>query len=256
MSYKNIIMSVTTFNRVKYLKTFIDTWEFTRSPELNWTLLVANDGSSDSTLDFLGQKLKEPLSYTLKVINNNRKGVHYQTNTIFDQSLKLNFDFGFKADDDIIFLKKGWDHKYIDSSIKNGYDHLVYYNTKWKPKKIEHKKDDLCAFTDPMNCLGCFWTYTPKMLKKIGYFDYASFGLRGNGHIDYTIRACRAGFNDREKLFDILNSNSFISMQPREGYIETINHRDMAKIINPAEQARRKKIIMDEKRLYIPLNNK
>ena len=246
-------MSVTTFNRIKYLKTFIDTWEFTKSPQFNWSLIVADDSSTDSTSDFLKKKSKQKLSYELIIIKNNRKGVHYQTNTIFEASIKNGFDFGFKADDDVIFLKKGWDELYVNAYLKNNYDHLVYYNTKWKPPKFEHIKGDLCSFTDPMNCLGCFWTYTPRMINQIGYFDYKSFGTRGNGHIDYTVRACRSGFNDRQKLFDVLNSNRYISMQPRESYIQTTSPGEMAKVLRSDEQARRRRIIMDDSRKYIPL---
>lgn len=247
-------MAVTTVNRIKYLKTFIDTWEFTKSDDLNWTLIIADDGSADGSLEFLHKKSKEKLNYKLKVISNRRKGVHYQTNTILNASVKNGFDFGFKADDDIIFLKKNWDHRYIEGYLKNNYDHLVYYNPNWKEPKSKVLKDNLCSYTDPLNCLGCFWTYTPKLINKIGFFDYKSFGFRGNGHIDYTMRACRAGFNNIKTLFDIKDSSSLIGMQPRKGYISTIDPREMARVLVPAEQQRRRNIILDSKRLYIPLN--
>lgn len=252
MIYKNIHIGVTTFNRIDYLKKFISTWENTKSLLINWTLIIADDGSNDGTIEFLKNKKKQNLDYNLQIILNKRVGVHQQTNTILNFSNNNLFDFAFKADDDIFFLKPGWDIKYINMSIKHKLDHLVYFSSKWKKPLFKIEKDgDLIAQTDALSCLGCFWTYTPSVIRKIGFFDVKEFGRRGNGHIDYTVRACRSGFNSLEYLYDISGSENFISMQPREGYIQTISREEYKKVAAKDEQDRRKKIILDPKRIYI-----
>lgn len=245
-------MSVTTYNRIKYLKEFISSWERTKSDKYKWTLIVSDDGSTDGTIKYLN-KLKSK-KYNLIIIKNNRKGVHFQTNAILKKSMEIGFDFGFKADDDIIFLNKNWDSLYMGAAKKYRYYHMVYYNTKWKKPAIPVVRKPLIeAFTTSEKCLGCLWTYTPAVIKRIGFFDYKEFGFRGNGHIDYTTRACRAGFNNDRALFDIKNSNSFIGMQSRSNYIGTMSSREMRKYSNKEEQKRRSKIINNPNRLYIPL---
>ena len=251
MTY-NAITAVTTYNRLKYLKEFVSSWNTTKSSSINWTLVVADDGSSDKTLDWLTSLSKEKKDYKLVVIKNNRMGVHYQTNDIFDFSKSTSFDYGFKCDDDILFLKKGWDVNYISAINKTKFDHLVYYNREWKKEQFVKNKGLLTSYCSAAKCLGCFWTYTPRLLDEIGYFDYKSFGFRGNGHIDFTIRACRSGFNVRDSLYDIKNSNLFIGMQPRKGYIQTISSSEMKKYSNKEEQKRRSGIINTEGRVFIP----
>jgi glycosyltransferase involved in cell wall biosynthesis len=254
MIHKNVCIGVTTYNRLVYLKKFINTWEKTKSPLFNWTLIIADDGSSDGTLEFLNKKQKEKLNYNLKIIFNNKNGVHYQTNTILNTSVNYNFDFGFKVDDDIFFIKSGWDIKYIETSIKYKLDHLVYFSKKWKKPLFNISKGkDLVSNVDALSSLGCFWTYTPNLIKSIGFFDHREFGRRGNGHIDYTVRACRAGFNNLNHLYDISGSEDFIDMQPREGYIQTISRDEYKKIATKDEQERRKQIILNPNRLYIKL---
>ena len=70
--------------------------------------------------------------------------------------------------------------------------------------------------------MGCFYTLTPELIKKLGFFDEDSFPVRGHSHVDYTIRACRAEANDSQFLFDLSGSNEYISMVLRDGYKENL----------------------------------
>ena len=127
------------------------------------------------------------------------------------------------CNDDIEFIKKGWQKKYFDMSKSSGFDHLVYFNEKWKSAKFikKHKKLPLISSCNAKDAMGCFYTVTNKMLQNLGYFDEESFPIRGHSHVDYTLRACRAKFNDIDTLFDIKNSDKYIRMIQREGYIST-----------------------------------
>ena len=42
-------LAITTFNRLNYLKACLDSWIQTRSIDVDWTLIIADDGSDDGT---------------------------------------------------------------------------------------------------------------------------------------------------------------------------------------------------------------
>ena len=196
MSYK-LVTGVTTYNRVNYLKRFVASWKKTTSD--GSILIIADDGSKDGTIEYI----KSVSSNKIIPIFNNRIGVAAQTNTIFKKSLKLEFDYGFKADDDIWFTKSGWEELYVNNIKKSGYDHLCYQNNKWSGSRRDYVyKDGLKTNLCVLKAMGCFWTYTPKCLEAGGYFDDKSFGFMGHEHIDYSYRCCRAGFNAAMNFFD------------------------------------------------------
>ena len=74
--------------------------------------------------------------------------------------------------------------------------------------------------------MGCFYTLTPRLIERLGFFDEESFPVRGHSHVDYTLRACRVEANDTQYLYDISGSNEFIGMIMRDGYKRT--HRTLS----------------------------
>ena len=40
---------------------------------------------------------------------------------------------------------------------------------------------------------GFFYTFSPEVIKKVGSMDTQSFGFRGMGHVDFSMRCARAG---------------------------------------------------------------
>ena len=100
-SQKHLIYMITTYNRVNLLKTTINSWENTRNKYYKWTLIIADDGSDDGTLQYI-----ETLKFSnvdIILVKNSRRGVHYQTNTLIQVAARLTFDFGFKSDEDGLF---------------------------------------------------------------------------------------------------------------------------------------------------------
>ena len=105
--------------------------------------------------------------------------------------------------------------------------------------------------------MGCFYTLTPSLIRRLGFFDEEEFPVRGHSHIDYTLRACRLEANDSNFLFDIENSNQYIGMEMREGYKRT--HRNLTvreKVLTTSETSlkKRESVLLTEGRIHVPRN--
>lgn len=251
-----VVMGVTTYNRLLYLKKFISTWENTRNKKFDWTLIISDDGSDDGTGGFLNDY--QPYGYKMIINKWDRKGVSIGTNGILRKSLSVGFDFGFKADDDVFFLQPGWDELYINASGESKFQHLCYYNSQWKKARYNKKNGPLVALTNVENAMGCFWTFTPQLIDDIGWFDSAKFGKSGYEHIDYSIRACRNHHNDEKYFYDAYESNEYISMQglgDKKNYIRTLNKKEQSYYWGSRYRRKCLKVIRDSTRSYIPENS-
>jgi GT2 family glycosyltransferase/GR25 family glycosyltransferase involved in LPS biosynthesis len=258
-----VVLSITTWNRCDYLKECIESFERTRSTRYDWVLIVADDGSTDGTLAYLDQLV---LPHEVHVIRNKGRYACGQTNTIFDLCRKIGFDFAFKIDDDILFKKRGWDTLYIEAAAASGYDHLCHRNWKhftglkrrnnpnYSPPPPHIDASGKCeTIVGVWECDGCLFTFTPTMIEKVGYCDEANFPIRGQWHIDYSIRACRAGFNDAKHFYDARDSNAYIELQANKPtYRCSLPWGDAyKKTKEPAELERRERVMRDESRVYV-----
>ena len=219
---KHFVLAVTTFNRFHLLKRCLESWNSTRSETVKWTLLIADDGSNDGTIEYLEQLKGD---FDIKIISNYRMGIHQQMNTIIEFLEKVDFDFCFKIDDDIEFLSAGWDNEYYQKAMKSGFHHLIFFEKKWSteqhfetPIQFNEFESNVAA----INVHGFFYTLTKDVIEKVGYFDHHQFGFRGMGHVDYSIRCCKAGFNNLDTPFDIANSQKYISAYS-EDYKPSLN---------------------------------
>jgi len=256
---RSFITGVTTVNRKEYLQRFVSEWISTKSTNADSTLIIADDGSSDGTLEWLEEELEIPHS-DLIVIRNNGQGIARQTNSIleFVSKMEEHVDAVFMCNDDIRFLDSGWDDGYFRAMQSSGFDHLVYFNQNWK-KPTHHEKFDgnanLVSFCTPREAMGCFYTLTPNLIEKLGFFDEISFPVRGHSHVDYTIRACRCEANDGQFLFDLENSNDLIGMVLRDGYkrtFRTLSVKEMKLTTKDSELAKRESILLTEGRTFVP----
>jgi len=248
------VLAITTFNRIEYLKKCIETWLSTNNIYAQWTLIVSDDGSTDGTLEYL-EKLN--ILFKKVIIKNQRRGIHHQVNQIIKYLENTPFDVCFKCDDDVEFLLPGWDNAYFLAIKKSKYDHLVFYDQRWIGRKYQTGKhrvvnDCLLSLVDVKNVQGAFYTITPKVIKTVGYFDLNKFGLCGLGHIDYSVRCCRAGFNNINNVFDIKDSNKYLKLVTKN-YIESPNEFRYAE--NTPELLKiKKQAILDNNRVYMGYN--
>ncbi len=247
------VVAITTFNRINFLKVLIDSFKKAcDNDNKEWLIIIADDGSNDGTIDYIESLNIQNIPIIL--IKNNRQGVHHQFNTIVAELEKIDFDYCFKCDDDIEFVKSGWEQTYIQAIKSSGYDHLCHFDPSWRPDKNFKKpvvKDGLISYCEPKDVQGAFFTLTPNVIKKVGYMDTNNFGFRGVGHVDYTMRACRAGFNDINSPFDAVNSNDYIQHQT-ENYSSALNVHIQNALESDKESRRKYELIKNTERVYIP----
>ena len=246
------ILAVTTYNRLSYLKRLVESWYGTRCDEIEWHLIVADDGSKDGTLSYLEALSEKETAFTL--IQNHRQGVHHQTNTIIKILEGFVFDMCFKCDDDITFLKRGWDEAYYKAARQSGFEHLCFYDQEWAPEKNLNPPitiGKLACHCEPKDIQGAFFTITPEIIRKVGYFDVGQFGFKGLGHVDYTFRCCRLGFNNAKAPFDIASSNAYLELSDKEAYKRSTPIRLDRKLNTPEELERKNALLTDTERQYI-----
>lgn len=215
----HLILGVITYNRVSYLKNLLQSFLSTYNKNYSWQLVIADDGSTDSTIEFINDWILKNPTIDTTIIKNNRVYIAGQSNSILKFASKLYFDFGFMVNDDVEFLDSGWDIEYVNAHILSKMDHLVYFDTKYASRKasklfpkLKHNKMHLKNDQINLNivakipfklCMGCFWTFTRDIIEKVGYFNTDLFIGSGYSHIEYTLRCCRANFNNQFGLYDI-----------------------------------------------------
>lgn len=259
----NIITGIVTYNRKDYLRKIIESYFSTIDLNNKHTLIIADDNSQDGSKEYLNSLKNDNVN--IIILNNDRRGVHHQVNQILKKSSTLNFDVGFMSEDDVYFIKNGWDTLYGDAVNLSRYEHLCYFSPVWakkyrsagicsnRPLIIANKKIQSCI-ANGYESFGCFWTFTKNVINKVGYFDLNNFGLWGNAHTDYTMRCCNAGFNVYKNVFDAIGSQEYIVMQ-EENYQSAISEAEK----NVARDCQihpnhRSNILQNNRRVYIPYN--
>jgi len=131
---------------------------------------------------------------------------------------------------------------------------LVFYDLNHKKSNHMIKNNLLISYCDAINCQGAFFTFTKKMIEKVGYFDEYNFKIRGHSHVDYTIRCCRNKFNNENKLYDALESDKYIKLNINN-YVSSYNKlplylRELHKV-TLFELEKRLKLLKDKNRNHI-----
>jgi glycosyltransferase involved in cell wall biosynthesis len=246
-----IFVGITTYNRIDYLEKTITSLLVTRNNKHNWIMAAADDGSTDGSIQLLKK-------HGFRIFRHNRYGVHHQTNVLLKFASETGFDFGFMLDDDLIFKRPNWDNKYIEAIKKTEFDHLNFHDPRWKRKRtqrstIHHESGLLECKAYWFDTQGAFWTFTPAVIKNVGFFDIENFKVCGLGHRDYTFRCCKAGFNIFKNIFDITNSFHYLQLNLNKNNYESAPDRnlifDMWRQYSPHKQQK-----LHDDRIYVPYN--
>lgn len=245
------LLAITTFNRVEYLKKLIDSFLITAGNH-KYIVAINDDGSKDGSREYL-KSLQNTKNIKWEIFYSNNKGSYFCANTLFNFALSQEFDLGFSLDDDLFFIRKGWDELYYNAYKKSGHSHLSHYSIGWSgERKTPIINGSLQSFTTALNSQGAFYTFTKDLLKEIGYLDTKSFGKRGEGHRDWSLRACRVGANNDLTFWDAKDSKKYIQLHPKKGYLLTPNYDEELKIAK-ANSLYKKKVLKNTKRKFIDL---
>ena len=216
------IIGIITYNRVSYFEECFLSILNNLSNDINYMLVIAEGYHINSVFDFL-KNLTYNKNISVTYIINYEHYIYNQTNSIFKLVENIDYNFGFIMNDDILVKKLNWDKIYYNISKKYKFDHLVFFDTRFKKKDHTIKINDLQSYCKAINCQGALFTFTKKMLNDVGYFDEDNFKIRGHSHIDFTIRCCKKGFNNFKELYDILNSNKYLELKI-DNYISSFNY--------------------------------
>jgi glycosyltransferase involved in cell wall biosynthesis len=184
-------VGIITYNRQQILGDTIDrVREFTRCPDA--ALVVADDGSSDGTLELLREK-------QVPVITGVNMGIAWNKNrALFLLSRMLDCETVILLEDDTQPSRAGWEAEWIDASRRWGH---VNFAGSWM-----HVHSDSGAGTaaDPMRSIHvtaqCA-AYSRNSLTYGGYFD-SRFKGYGHEHVEHTRRLVRVGYGGTDEIID------------------------------------------------------
>lgn len=182
----NIGIGITTRNRPKALKICLDHFKKFESKDYNITYVVSDDSSS-LTYNLDNFKSIEEAELPVKyIVNTERQGISNNKNNC----LKLlgNQDFYFLFDDDCFPSNYGWENMFLNASVANNVNHLMFLEEEGIINEIE-RRNGITTFT---NCLGCCLFFTKKAIKTVGGFD-TRMHMYGYEHAQLTRRIDMAG---------------------------------------------------------------
>ena len=215
------VIGVITYNRVSYFEECFLSILSNLSIDINYMLIIAEGYHSESVINFL-KGLKYGKNVSVTYIRNYEHYIYNQTNSIFKLVEDVDYNFGFIMNDDILVKTINWDKIYYEVSNKYNYDHLVFFDTRFKSKDHTIRATDVQSYCKAINCQGALFTFTKKLLSTVGYFDEDNFKIRGHSHIDFTIRCCKSGFNKLDQLFDVFNSHKYLELK-MDNYVSSFN---------------------------------
>lgn len=245
---EKIGIGIVTYNRLSVLKETIDkVLQYTKTKK--YALLVADDGSTDGTIDYLKEK-------KIAFITGENKGVCTNKNRIL-YHLK-DYDFIYIIEDDIFPIKDNWENLYIDAIKESKIQYFSRTLTSWDQPNKRHKTELLkdppiqngkFTYLESTGCPGQLYIITKEILQKVGGLSLEFKGY-GYGHGDWTYRIKKMGFTGKKYIYrqiDVLEArNAF----------KTLNTETVTEEKKKEEELKKNlKIKYHRKNLYHKTNN-
>jgi glycosyltransferase involved in cell wall biosynthesis len=176
-------IGVTTYNRRESLSYTLD--KIQQHTRLPYTLVVADDGSSDGTGAMVSDR-------DINLIGGPNRGIAWNKNRcLFYLKEVKNCDVIILIEDDVYPNSDGWEMEWILASFAYGHvnslpswlkDSARGGSGKWhKPYLLHDKLSGQCA------------AFSAPTLSWVGYVD-TRFKQFGHEHVEHTLRMVRAGF--------------------------------------------------------------
>lgn len=219
-------IGIVTCNRQEYLLKCLNSIKVTDAP-----IVIVND--SEIPID-----IKNTFNFkSLTIINHKKnKGVGISKNDCLRELLKLNCDYLFLIEDDMVILDNIIFKKYIEAYKKSGIHHFNYgpgspFNRKQTIQNYDlHNRHLLDQKSEPNpklvidygdnikislfeHTVAMFSFFTRECLEKVGLIDEEFYNAWE--HVDHTYRIIQANFHPPFWWFaDIHNSHLFLTEAP------------------------------------------
>ena len=224
------VIGIKCKNRLEYLKDLVDSFLRTKSSDIGYRMYVA-DTSTDPAISSEIVNYLETLdleNVTIAYLRFCDGSVTDLSNGILSEVLNCDIRYNpyvFMCDEDIKFLKQGWDKSYIHAMERSEYKHLVFYDTRWRNpsqnKNLNVSDVRLHSKSTYLTTQGAFFSLTSEALKSVGLYNKDLFPTKGGGHLNYTYRLYRSLGLDPHFIYDVAHSETMIELQPHESYIST-----------------------------------
>ena len=230
----HFLFGITTFKRTDYLVELINSLIPTLKKEHFFTIIVSKGLDLIEKEDY---ELEQFLINSFKKFNNinliiNYSYLHYIYNTsnaILKLSENINYDFGFILNDDIL-LYDNWYMSYYNISKKNNIIHLCWLRD--TNTTLINKNDNLKHNGCVLNANGALLTFTKDLVNNVGFFNEIDFKVRGQSHIEWSLRCCNKGYNNKNNFYDIINSNELIKLNTNNYTSAISNTKYFDKVIH------------------------
>ena len=229
--------------------------EYLKNTNLNIYVVIVVDGN-------VPKKHKELLNeFNFNIyFRKENGGVSKTKNTSIRLLLEQNIDIGFLADDDVLYKNKFME-MYLDVILKCKIHHISYVQMhpivhpkeEWKKMGyIKTKINNVDIMKHKGHGVGCWLSFTPELIKKIGYFKVLD-GKYGFEHINFTIRCVENKII--EHPCDIVNSLEYmdhIGFEPIGYNLYKKNH-SIEEDLRVSENNKNRNIWKKDLKKYVPL---
>lgn len=192
----HIVIGIISYNRLSYLQDLLYSIRdsIKDNKDYKFTVIVSDDLSTDGTVSWVKEEAISKCLVNYVIEANARGGVARNSNRILELFLELEGDRLYLLNDDIKLESPDVFKVYENAIEKTGYeffaytdDHSVY------PGSIIHKNG--IALKKRAQGDGVCLVMTRRVVETLGGFD-VKYGLLGQEHNDYALRAQLAGFCD------------------------------------------------------------
>ena len=210
LNKKHFLIGIISFKRLHYFKKCLESMIKTIDKNHFFTIYISygldiNEKINDNLIKYLDNLFIDTNNVNIILHLSYMHYMFYLSNNILKFSTSINYDFGFILNDDI-FFNKNWFLEYYNISIKYNIQHLCWQlNNSNTVYENELKTNGLV-----LNSNGVLLTFTSNIVNVVGLFNEIDFNVRGQAHIEWSLRCCNAGFNSKKTFFDIKNSNELI----------------------------------------------
>ena len=230
----HFLFGITTFSRTTYLDSCILSLLTTLNERYFFTIFISkgldlNDSENLEFEQYLIEKIKGYNNVNLIINYSYLHYIYYSSNYILKYAKTRNFNFGFILNDDIIF-NRDWYMQYYETSRKNNIEHLCWLNN--TNDTVIDTNTNLKHRGSVLKANGVLLTFTKNIIEKVGLFNESDFKVRGQSHIEWSLRCCNNGFNHKDTFFDIINSNDLIKLNTVDYASATSTSHFLDKVIH------------------------